>query len=114
MSLPEYPTTEDGLKDHFAAIEEMFFYPPTRSRPQHVKVDGTHMTFVGTSTNGDELYWQFSMDFTDNVTRAAPTIDVWDDWVNGPLMPVRIEFLAADQSVYNNEEQAVVPIDEVQ
>jgi hypothetical protein len=114
MSLPEYPITEDGRRDHFSAIEEMFLHPPTRARPQHVKIDGTHMTFVDTSANGDELYWQFSLDFTDNTTRAVSTVEVWHDWVHGPLMPVRIEFLAADQSVYNKEEQAVVPISEVQ
>ena len=54
------------------------------------------------------------MDFSDAITREVRTIEVWDDWVNGPLVPVRVEWLAADQSVYNNEEQKVVPVSEAQ
>jgi len=113
MSLPEYPLQEDGKRDHHAAIKEMLYHLPTPARPQHVNVNGTIMSFTGVSPSGEALYWRFAMDFSDDITREVRTIDVWDDWVHGSLVPVRVEFLAADQSVYNKEEQAVVPIEEV-
>jgi len=39
------------------------------------------------------------------VTRDVYTGNVWDDYVNDRLMPVRVEYLAADEAVYNKEEK---------
>jgi len=105
MSLPEYPTFVDGQLDHKSAVKEIFNNLPSPSRPQHANVDGTIMTFTGMSPSGAMLFWRFGMDFSDAVTREVRTVEVWDDWVNGPLVPVRVEWLTADQSVYNKEEK---------
>ena len=108
MSLPEYPIKKNGDGDHISAIETMFGRLPSGESPIHVKIDDTKITFTGHSPSGETLYWCFSENYVDHVTREVYTGNVWDDWVNGPLMPVRVEYLAADEAVYNIEEQMVV------
>jgi len=105
MSLPTYPRKENGDGNHISAIEMMFGRLPSAENPVHVKVDGTAITFTGYSPSGETLYWCFSQNYVDHVTRDVYTGNVWDDWVNDRLMPVRVEYLAADEAVYNKEEK---------
>ena len=110
MSLPEYPRNEDGTRDHMSAIKMMFGTEaaPSLASPSYAESDGLVMSFSGYADGGKLLYWRIANDEQDNTLREVKTVNIWDDWVNGPLMPVRVEYLAADEAVYNTEEQKVV------
>jgi hypothetical protein len=104
MSLPEYPKDDDGQKDHEAAICLMFNHLPLRSRPVHADVDSRIMTFVGTSDDHSTMQYHLEENYADTGRREIDTEFLWHDFVHGSLMPVRVEYLAPDEDVYNLEE----------
>jgi hypothetical protein len=107
MSLPEYPMMDNGEPDHHAAIREMFGRVPSDVVPVYVNIDGSVLALTRVFPTGSKIFWRMADDYGGETARSMKTEEFWDEWVNGSLMPVRAEYLAADEDVYNIEEQTV-------
>lgn len=110
MSLPQYPEMDDGQPDHHAAIREMFGRAPTEAHPVYVNISGDVLALTGVFPTGTSIFWRIADDYSGETRRSMDTEEFWDEWVNGSLMPVRTEYLAADEAVYNVEERKLEPL----
>jgi len=110
MSLPQYPEMDDGRPDHHAAIREMFGRVPSEVRPVYVNINSDILALTHVFPTGSSIFWRIADDYGGETARSMDTEEFWDEWVNGSLVQVRTEYLAADEAVYNVEERKLEPL----
>ena len=102
-----YPT-DDGEPDHEEAIRQMGLGNVSPRNPTYIS-DGAETTAIADVewNTGEALL----VDLNTVVHRETWTVylsDLWDDWMNGPLVFKKRCYLNVEEDTYNTEHKAAV------